>query len=191
MNLGVIKKVYAYVLVAIVMAFALTLVGCSSNSDSSTSDSSNETTSSKSADDEWTQVDTSWAYKVDGTKTIFKRSDGCEFTVKAECGTRTTPHPEEEQASSKFGTKGDVSMSFDIANDEDLIQKQLAVYDSSTYGVVEKDDAKCFWSEKYGSTNSVKIWYEKENLWIDVIYGSELIDDAAKVKEALDYFEFK
>ena len=190
MNLGMIKKVYAYVLVAIVMALALTLVGCSSNSDSSTSDSSNETTSSKSADDEWTQVDTSWAYKVDGTKTIFKRSDGCEFTVKAECGTRTTPHPEEEQASSKFGTKGDVSMSFDIANDEDLIQKQLAVYDSSTYSVVEKDDAKCFWSEKYSSTNSVKIWYEKENLWLNVIYGTETVTRQSTVEEILNEFEF-
>ena len=165
------------------------LCGCS-NSASSTFDSSNETTSSKSAGDGWTQVDTSWAYKVDGTKTIFKRSDGCEFTVKAECGTRTTPHPEEEQASSKFGTKGDVSMSFDIANDEDLIQKQLAVYDSSTYSVVEKDDAKCFWSEKYSSTNSVKIWYEKENLWLNVIYGTETVTRQSTVEEILNEFEF-
>ena len=165
------------------------LCGCS-NSASSTFDSSNETTSSKSAGDGWTQVDTSWAYKVDGTKTIFKRSDGYEFTVKAECGSVYTPTPEKEQAKSSFGTKGDVLMSFDIANDEDLIQKQLAVYDSSTYSVVEKDDAKCFWSEKYSSTNSVKIWYEKENLWLNVIYGTETVTRQSTVEEILNEFEF-
>ena len=190
MNLGMIKKVYAYVLVAIVMALTLTLVGCSSNSDSSTSDSSNETTSSKSADDEWTQVDTSWAYKVDGTKTIFKRSDGYEFTVKAECGSVYTPTPEKEQAKSSFGTKGDVSMSFDICNSDDVIQSTYKSFSTpSSNGVIEgSGGVKAYFSKL---SNRVSICKESENLLVEVIYGSEIIEEDAKAKEALDYFEFK
>ena len=189
MNLEIIKKGYGYVLVVVVMALALMLVGCSSNSDSLTSDSSNETTSSKSADDEWTQVDTSWAYKTKGENTLFKRSDGYEFTVKTQCGPAFTPTPDKEQKKTSFGTKEEQAMSFNIYNDQDSLSDRYDyVMNNKSYACIEgTSGVKGYFDSR---SNEVVIWVERDNIWIEVTYGKEIIEDETTVETVLDYFEF-
>ena len=185
------KSVLVVGAIAAVLTMGL-LCGCSGGG-SEDKAATNDATSSEQASstsDGFIQADAHWSYEAKSNKTTLKRDDGYEFIVNEECSPTFIPNPTRDEQKTSFGVDTENVMSFEIRNDQDSIKTSLGLYDSSTYGCVEKDGVKCFWSEKYGSSNSVKIWHEKENLWLDVIYGTETITSQSTVEEILNEFEF-
>ena len=190
---NVINKKSVLVVGAIVAILTMGLLcGCSGGG-SEDKAATNDATSSEQASstsDGFIQADAHWSYEAKGNKTTFKRNDGYEFVVNEECSPTFRPNPTRDEQKTSFGVVTANKMSFEVRNYQDAIKTGVDLYDSSTYGCVEKNGVKCFWSDKYGSSNSVKIWHEKENLWLDVIYGTETITSQSTVEEILNEFEF-
>ena len=176
----------------------------SNNTDSNSSVATNSSNSAKpsgnsASSDEYIQVNKYWSYKnTNDNKTEFKRvSDGYTFTVDAKMATTSySANANKEEATSVFGTARDSSdvMSMTVYNNFNSIQSTVKAHQSSaesgTEGVIQSGNAKAYWKAKYSATNTISFYIESEDLYIEAICGSALLEDESAVKAYVDRFHF-